>query len=77
MSLCLALDQFKRSLTLIIKRGGGLTSIPLRYKENFSPGLWYKCCLLKRGHNLVGLLTERSDCDRGRGNEGFSVFDCF
>jgi hypothetical protein len=32
---------------------------------------------LKRGHNLVGQLTGRSDYDRGRGNEGTSVFDCF
>ena len=71
------LDQFKRSHPAHCKAGVGLTSISLRYKENFSPGPWYKCCLLKRRHNLVGLLTETSDYDRGRGNEGFSVFNCF
>ena len=61
----------------IIKRGRGLLSIPLRHTENASPGPWYKCCLLKLGHNLVGLLTRRSDYDRRRGNEGFVVLDCF
>ena len=60
-----------------MRRGVGLFSIPLRYKENFSPGSWYKCCLLKHGHNLVGLLAGRSDYDRGRGNKGVRSISFF